>query len=195
VRHLLRLGPYALLAGVAAGLAASWSRLPSHYPVHWGPGGADRWADLSIRSVGAPLAMGLVAVAWMGWLRRFVLANASPSPEPARARRLTGAVTVGAQWFLALLFGAAAIPREGPGLVAGAAGLGFLFLPAALVFTYAGRPPPAGPPVAPPPDGWLFVPRRNGTGLGFAPGHPRRWQAIALVAAGPVLILLVGLLG
>src|SRR5512137_468079 len=123
--------------------------------------------------------MGLVAVAWMGLLRRFVLANASPTPEPARARRLTTAMTIGAQWMLALLFGVAAIPRQGPGLVAAAAGLGILFLPAALVFTYAGKPPHAEPPVAPPPDGWLLVPRRNGTGLAFAPGHPRRWQAFA----------------
>jgi uncharacterized membrane protein len=194
VRSLLRLGPFLLLAGVAAWLAASFSHLPERYPVHWGPGGADRWVDLSIRSVGVPLAMGLVGVGWMGILGRFVLANASPLPEPARARRLTMAMTIGLQWFLALLFGAAAIPRQDPGLVAGAAGLGLLFLPAALVATYAGRSSSPAAPAAPPPDGWLFVPRRNGNGLGFAPGHPRRWQAIAIVAAGPALIVLVGLL-
>jgi uncharacterized membrane protein len=185
MRVILRLGPYALLATVAAGLAASWDRLPARYPTHIGIGGVDRWADLSPRSVGMPLLTGLVAIAWIGLLRRFVLANSSPSPEPSRARRLVETITTGAQWFLALLFGLAAVPQEkGPGLALVGVGLGLLFLPVALIVTYSGKAPPAGPPVPPPPEGWLFVPRTNGAGLAIAPGHPRTWQAVALFAAG-----------
>jgi hypothetical protein len=166
MRLLLRLGPFALLFAVAAGLAASW-------------------ADLSPRSVGMPLLTGLVAIAWIGLLRRFVLANSSPAPEPSRARRLVETITTGAQWFLALLFGLAAVPQEkGPGLALVGVGLGLLFLPVALIVTYSGKAPPAGPPVRPPPEGWLFVPRTNGAGLAIAPGHPRTWQAVALFAAG-----------
>jgi hypothetical protein len=140
--RLLRLGPYALLAAIAAGLAASWDRLP------------------------------------------------------ARARKLLVAVTIGAQWLMALLFGLAAVPRQGPGLVVAGAGLGLLFLPVALIVTYAGKAPPmpqSEPP--PPPGGWLFVPRENGNGLQIAPGHPRAWQAVAIFAAGLVAIIAVGMAG
>ncbi len=195
MRALLRLGPYALLAAVAAALAANWDRLPARYPVHWGIHGADRWADLSPLSVGVPLLTGAVALAWIGLIRRFLLANSSPVPEPARARRLTAAITIGLQWFLALLFGLAAVPQEkGPGLLLVGVGAGLLFLPIALVTTYAGKPPQAPevePP--PPPGGWLFVPRENGTGLRFAPGHPRIWQAVALFGAGLVAFIAAGL--
>jgi uncharacterized membrane protein len=192
VRTFLRFGPFAFLAAVAAGLAASWDRLPARYPVHWGAGGVG-WADLSVRSVGAPLLMGLVAVVWAGAMRRFFVANSSPAPDPARARRLLVAVTVAMQWFLAILFGLVAIPRQGPGLVIAGAGIGCLLMPVAFIATYAGKlpPPEAEPP--PPPDGWLFVPRSNGTGLGMAPRHPRAWQAVALVATGPLAIIAVAL--
>lgn len=194
MRLLLRLGPFALLAAVAAGLAASWDRLPARYPTHIGIGGVDRWVDLSPRSVGMPLLTGLVAVAWLALLRRFALANSSPAPDPSRARRLVEAITIGAQWFLALLFGLAAIPQEkGPGLALVGVGLGMLFLPAALFVAHSGKGSPSGPPVAPPPDGWLLVPRKNGAGLGLAPGHPRTWQAVALVAAGLLALVAVSL--
>jgi uncharacterized membrane protein len=194
VRLFLRLGPFALLAAVAAGLAASWYRLPARYPTHFGIGGADRWADLSIRSVAWPLLDGLVAVAWIGLLRRFILANSSPAPEPSRARRLVECITIGAQWFLALLFGLAAVPQEnGPGLALVGVGVGFLLLPVALIVTYSGKEPPAGPSVPPPPEGWLFVPRKNGAGLGIAPGHPRTWQAVALLAGGLLALIAFGL--
>ena len=193
MRAFLRLGPFAFLAAVAAGLAASWDRLPARYPVHWGAGGADRWADLSIRSVGAPLLMGLVAVVWAGGMRRFFLANSSPAPDPSRARRLLVAVTVAMQWFLAILFGLVAIPRQGPGLVIAGAGIGFLLMPVALVATYAGKSPAPEAEPPPPPGGWLLVPRVNGTGYSLRPGHPRVWQAIALVAAGPLAIIAVAM--
>jgi hypothetical protein len=141
-----------------------------------------------------PLLTGLVAVAWLGLLRRFTLANSSPAPEPSRARRLVEAITIGVQWFLALLFGLAAVPQEkGPGLALVGVGVGLLFLPAALIVAYSGKAPPAGPPAPPPPDGWLLVPRTNGAGLGIAPGHPRTWQAVALFAAGLLALVAVSL--
>lgn len=189
MRALLRLGPYALLAAVAAGLALAWDRLPTRYAVHWGPGGI-RFADLSVSSVAGPLLAGLAGVAWMGILRRFILANSPPVSDPARSRRLLEAVTVAAQWNLALVFGFAAIPRQGPGLVLGAAGVGMLLVPVALVATYAGKAPPAEP-VAPPPTGsWLFFPRPDGTGFSIDLGHPMRWRALLLILAGPVAMLL-----
>ncbi|MEI6224519.1 MAG: DUF1648 domain-containing protein [Deltaproteobacteria bacterium] len=195
VRLLLRLGPYALLAAIAAGLAATWDQLPARYPVHWGVGGVDRWADLSPRSVGMPLLMGAIAVAWLGLLRRFTLANSAPAPDPARARKLLVAVTIGTQWLMAILFGLAAVPRQGPGLVVAGAGLGMLFLPVALIVTFAGKAPPAAPPVPAPPDGWLFVQRKDGTGLRIDPRHPRFWQAVVVLAAGPLAIIAVGMVG
>ncbi|MEY2667720.1 MAG: hypothetical protein RJA59_358 [Pseudomonadota bacterium] len=192
MRALLKIGPFAFLAAVAAGLALRWDDLPARYPVHWGLGGVG-WADLSVRSVAAPLVMGLVAVAWAGGLRRFFLANSSPAPDPSRARRLLVAVTISMQWFLAILFGLGAIPRQGPGLVVAGAVLGSLLMPVALVATHAGKHPPAEPERPPPPDGWLLVPRENGAGYSIRRGHPRAWQAIAVVAAGPLAIIAVAL--
>ena len=167
MKTLLRLGPFGLLAAV--GLAPS------------------------VRAAGAPLLSGLVGVAWLGLLRRFVLANSSPAPDPARSRRLTASLTLGAQWFLAIVTGLSAIPRQGPGLVAMASGLGILFLPAALIATYAGKAPETAE-IPPPPGGWLLVPRANGTGLRLAPHHPRAWTAVALLAAGPIALILVAVL-
>jgi hypothetical protein len=190
---LLRLGPYALLAGVAAGLALAWEDLPSRYPVHWGAGGADRWADLSPRSVGTPLLVGLLLVAWIGLLRRFVLENSPRAPDPSRARSLVENVTVASQWVLAAVLGAAAVPRQGPGLVLLAAGIGFLALPVALVATYAGKAR-VEPEVPAPADGWLLVPRANGTGLGIDPRHPLFRRAVLLTVGGPVAVLLLAAL-
>ncbi|HET8723552.1 MAG TPA: hypothetical protein VFM53_05050 [Anaeromyxobacteraceae bacterium] len=193
MRALLRLGPYALLAAVAAGLALAWDRLPARYAVHWGAGGV-RFANLSVRTVAGPLLAGLAGVAWMGLLRGFILANSPPAPDPARARPLVGAITVAAQWNLALVFGSAAIPSTGPGLVLGAAGLGTMLVPAALVATYAGKAPgnaaAGATPVAPPGSGWLFQPRPDGTGLSIDLRHPLRWRALLLILAGPVSMLL-----
>ncbi len=189
---LLRLGPFAILGAVAAWLWSAWDRLPARYPVHWGPGGV-RWADLSVRSVATPLLAGALAALWIGALGRFILRNSPPSPDPARARRVLAAVTTVLPWFLALLFGAAAVPRQGPGLVIGAAALGFLVLPASLVWAYAGSAAPPGRP-APPDGGWLFVPRPDGTGLSIVRHHPRRWAAWALIAAGPAAVVLALLL-
>jgi hypothetical protein len=168
VKALLHLGPFILLAAV--GLAPS------------------------VRTAGAPLLSGLVGVAWLGLLRRFVLANSSPLPDPARSRRLTASLTLGTQWFLAILLGLSAIPRQGPGLVAMAAGLGILLLPAALIATYAGKAPEAEEIPVPPSGGWLLVPRTNGTGLRIAPHHPGTWAAVALFAAGPIALILVAML-
>lgn len=194
MRALLRIGPYALLAAVAGWLALAWDRLPARYPVHWGPGGADRWVDLSARAVAGPLLAGLAGVAWLGMLRRFVLANSSPAPDPSRARSLVGAMTVAGQWNLALVFGGAAIPSTGPGLVLGAAGVGMLLVPTALVVTYAGHAAPEPTPMAPPPGGWLLYPRANGTGLSMDLRHPLRWRALFLILAGPAAMVLASAL-
>jgi hypothetical protein len=137
--------------------------------------------------------MGAVGVAWLGVLRAFVLANSSPVPDDARSRSLLTNVSLAAQWSLATLFGLAAVPREGPGLVVAGAGLALVSVPAALVATYVGSPPPVPDDrPAPPEGGWLFVPRRNGAGLGIVRHHPRFWLAVALVAAGPLLFIAVG---
>jgi hypothetical protein len=140
-----------------------------------------------------PLVVGVVAVTWLGILRRFVLAHSSPVEDPARSRRLVTRVTWAVQALLALVLGASATAR--PGLVAAGAGAGLLLVSAAVVATYAGPPPAPTAAVPAPPEGWLFVPRGNGTGLRLAPDHPRRWRALALLLAGPVALALVALLG
>jgi hypothetical protein len=193
VRVLLRLGPYALLALTGAWVALEWERMPARYPVHWGVGGPDRWVDLSPRAVGIPLVLGALLVAWLGWLRRFVLANSAPAPDPSRARRLVRAATAASQWTLALVFAAAAVPKQGPGLVVAAAGAGFLLLPVALVATYAGKAEPE-PEVPSPPGGWLLVQRANGTGLTLDPRHPGFRGAIVRFLAWPVAVMLLALL-
>jgi hypothetical protein len=167
VKTLLHLGPFVIL--VAVGLTPP------------------------VRAMGAPLLSGLVSVAWLGLLRRFVLAHSSPAPDPARSRRLVVSLTLAAQWFLAILTGLSAIPRQGPGLVAAAAGIGVLFLPAALIATYARKAPDAVEIPVPPPRGWLLVPRANGAGLRFAAHHPLTWAAVALFAAGPIALILVAM--
>jgi hypothetical protein len=140
-----------------------------------------------------PLVVGVVAVAWLGILRRFVLAHSSPVEDPARSRRLVARVTWAAQALLALVLGASAAAR--PGLVAAAAGAGLLLVSAAVVSTYAGSRPAPTAGVPAPTEGWLFVPRGNGTGLRIAPNHPHRWRALALLLAGPVALALAALLG
>jgi hypothetical protein len=141
----------------------------------------------------APLLAGAIAVAWIGVLRHFVLANSAPAEDPARSRRLTARVTWATQGLLVLVLGASALSR--PGLVAAAAGAGLLLVSVAVVSTYAG-PPPAPEPAAPaPPQGWLLVPRGDGTGLRLAPRHPHRGRALALLLAGPAALALVALLG
>jgi hypothetical protein len=137
--------------------------------------------------------MGLVLVAWMGLLRRLVLDNSPRAPDPSRARLLVENVTLASQWLLAAVLGCAAVPRQGPGLVLVAAGLGFLLLPVALVATYAGKAP-VEPDVPAPADGWLFVPRENGTGCGIDGRHPRFGRAVLLTAAGPVVVLVLAAL-
>ncbi len=177
MRTLLRIGPFLLLAAVATGLALDRSAL--HAP----------------RSAAVPLATGLVAVTWLALLRRFTLANAPPVPAPSRARPLVSAVLTSAQWFVALLFGLAAIPRQGPGLVLAGAGLGCLFLPAAIIAVHAGKPPPPEPPRPEPAGGWLLVARPGGTGYAIRWAHPSAWKVVALLVAGPLLILAVARAG
>lgn len=191
--RLLRVGPYLFPALVAGILAWRWERLPARYPVHWGANGPDRWADLSAGAVTRPLAFGLLVTLWLGWLRRFLLRNSAPAADQARSRAVVEHVTTAAQWAVALAFGTAAVPQEGPGLVLGAAGLGVLLVPFALVAAYAGKPAPEAP-AAPPADGWLLVPKRLGVGLAIDFRHPRAWRALGLILAGPAAFLLLGLL-
>lgn len=193
MKRLLRAGPYLLPALVAGFLAWQWERLPTRYPVHWGASGPDRWADLSAGAVARPLLFGLLVTLWLGWLRRFLLQNSAPAADQARTRAVVEHVTTATQWAVALAFGTAAVPQQGPGLVLGAAGLGVLLVPIALVAAYAGRPAPEAP-AAPPAEGWLFVPKRAGVGLTIDFGHPRAWRALGLTLAGPAAFLLLGLL-
>ncbi len=141
----------------------------------------------------APLAAGAITLAWLGVLRRLVLASSAPVEDPARSRRLVARVTWAAQGLLVLVLGASGLGA--PGLVAAAAGGGLVLVSLAVVSTYAGPPPAPGPAVPAPPTGWLRVPRGDGTGLRIAPRHPHRWRAWALLLAGPAALAAVLLLG
>jgi uncharacterized membrane protein len=109
---LLQLPPFALLAGAAIWLRLHWSQIPEVFPIHWGAHGQpNNWATRSFAGVYAPLLIGVMLCALMGflayamlrWSRPIRVGGAAGEGE-RRFRLLMVSVIVVTEYLLAVMF-------------------------------------------------------------------------------------------
>jgi uncharacterized membrane protein len=94
--------PIAFLAALGAWTALHWDRLPSHFPVHWGFRGADRWVTTTpatvfgFLAVQASMCLVILVIAWglLNWSRRISTSGPSAAGERRFRRRIL-------QWLVA----------------------------------------------------------------------------------------------
>jgi len=127
-------GPFALLGGAAAVLAARWSAIPERFPVHWNIGfQPDRWVMRSPQAVFGPLAVGVLVCCAIGTMAYAAL-RLTPRPglqplwavREARHRRAVAIVLLASEFAVATTFSWGALMPlradvQGPGglLIAG----------------------------------------------------------------------------
>jgi uncharacterized membrane protein len=108
----VQIGPFAVLAAVAAWLQLHWSEIPDRFPVHWGINGQpDNWATRSFTGVFFPLLtaaffcalLGFLAYAILRWSRVIRMGGAAGESEQ-HFRRTVVLILVATEYFLALLF-------------------------------------------------------------------------------------------
>ena len=88
-RRVLAIGPWLVLPAVAIVIAARWEAWPRVYPVHWGLlQGADRFTELSTRSVASPLLVAVALLAWLELVRAHILRHADPAFDGGRSLRI-----------------------------------------------------------------------------------------------------------
>jgi len=188
-RRVLAIGPWLVLPAVAIVIAARWEAWPRVYPVHWGLlQGADRFTELSTRSVASPLLVAVALLAWLELVRAHILRHADPAFDGGRSLRIVASGLRAVQWTMAVMCGALALPSLSPAPSVIAWGVALTLVPVSLIFGDARR---AAPPAVrhPPPDGWLYVPRAIGVGFAISRGHPAALRAWILVLGPPLAIL------
>jgi uncharacterized membrane protein len=100
--------PVFFLAALGLWAGFHWDRLPSHFPVHWGIQGADRWVTTTPATVFGFLAVQafvcllLAGLAWglLNWSRRISTTGASAAAERQFRRRIVQLLIV-SEYFLA----------------------------------------------------------------------------------------------
>lgn len=187
-RRLLGLGPWLLLPAVGAIIAARWGAWPRLYPAHLGLRGGERLVALSPRGVAIPLAVAAALLAWLEVVRAHVVRHADPSLDGGRPLRVVSSGLRAAQWMLAAMGSAMALPSASPVPALLSWALALTLVPAVLLAADARR---AAPPALrhPPPGGWLYVPRGVGVGFAIARGHPAAARAWLLILGPPLAIL------
>lgn len=106
---LLQLGPFAILAAMAAYLNANWERIPERFPVHWGVNGRPNgWATRSLSGVYGPLVMALIICVLLGSLgyaimiwTRHVWASGPYAQAESRFRHAQIGVLLLVEYFIA----------------------------------------------------------------------------------------------
>jgi len=105
-------GPFALLGGAAAVLAARWSAIPERFPVHWNiEFQPDRWVMRSPQAVFGPLAVGVLvccAVGVMAYAAFRLIPRTRLQPPlaagEARYRRAVAIVLLASEYVVAAAF-------------------------------------------------------------------------------------------
>jgi len=109
---LLQFPPFALLAATAIWLHLHWSQIPEVFPIHWGPSGQPNgWATRSLAGVYAPLLMGGMLCALMGFLAyatlrwsRLIRVGGAAGETEGRFRLIVVSILVATEYFLAIVF-------------------------------------------------------------------------------------------
>lgn len=94
------LGPFALLAIIAAIIHRNYDRLPAEFPVHWGVHGPDRWTTTTPAHIYGTLVTGALLCALL-----FALGRAANRSRTAATARPALLILLGANYLLALAFG------------------------------------------------------------------------------------------
>lgn len=202
---MLRAGPYALLAGVAAYLALRWSDLPERFPIHWDARGeVNGWSSRSVLGVFGTLLVGSLICLGMELLSYAI----SHVRADVRVRQLTERILLATRYFLAVVFGALAllplVQRPAPFLA--------LMFPATALFVFlvlraavrSARKAAAG---AGPDPNWkwglfyvngadrsVLVPKRFGVGFTLNFASPISWLLLVLLIAPALAALAFALL-
>jgi uncharacterized membrane protein len=109
---LLQLPPFAILAAAAIWLHLHWDQIPEVFPIHWGPSGRPNgWATRSLAGVYAPLLMGALLCALIGFLAyamprwsRLIRVGGAAGHAERRFRLVVVSILVAIEYFLALVF-------------------------------------------------------------------------------------------
>jgi uncharacterized membrane protein len=109
---LLQLPPFALFAATAVWLHLHWSQIPEVFPIHWGAHGQpNNWATRSSAAVYAPLLIGAVLCALMGFLAyamlrwsRLIRVGGAAGEGERRFRLVVASIIVATEYLLALVF-------------------------------------------------------------------------------------------
>jgi len=110
---IVQIGPFAVLATVAAWLQLHWHEIPGRFPIHWGMDGRPNgWATRSFAGVFFPLLtgaflcalLGFLAYAILRWSRVIRMGGAAGKSEQ-HFRRTVVSILVATEYFLALVFG------------------------------------------------------------------------------------------
>ena len=112
-----QVGPFVILAGIAAWLWLHWDSIPARIPVHWGMNGTpDGWAARSPAAVFGTLAIGLLLCIFLSSLSyaisrgaRRIHSSGARATREARFVRVISLVLLGAQYFEAMLMGSLAL--------------------------------------------------------------------------------------
>lgn len=200
--------PLTLLAGAGLVLRARWEEIPARFAIHFAlDGRPDGWAPRTPAAVFAPLAIGAIVILVLILVRGALAApwgGPLAAPEAVSSRRYAGAIFLGIEHFVAIVFTTTsflplgATLRQVLSIVSG--GIVLLVVALATSLGRLSRRPPDEPGSG---GGWraggivygnatdpdLWIPKRIGIGWTLNFGHPAAWWVLALLLAGPIALV------
>ena len=186
--------PFAALGAAALYLYLNWGRIPERFPIHWGAGGPDEWANRSVRGVYGSLLLGVELSVFF-----LILAMATwYGSRRSRSRTVMTGGIIGINIVLGASFAVFALQpvlEIGPGVIT----LGTITaLAAVIAVMWKQIRDAAGPPDPTPQECWkagiiyynpndavLFVEKRGG--FGYTLNFANRWSWALLAGLGVVL--------